>query len=176
MGPALGHSKELYPDCVIGSDYEFVFSVAIAASFNKSLNLTRGAGAPLAGYCVSFTTRNIVEDEKNWKLKLRYGKETSPYKHFTALGDGVVGELVEGFECPKGPAIMAIKTWATDANESSDMLRVIGRQIGFVQRVKYKYTKLSRSSHQKKIHLAMILTSHHTMDNQKLNKATQRSC
>jgi hypothetical protein len=72
-----------------------------------------------------------VEDEKNWKLKLRYGKESTPYKHFTALGDGVVGNLVDGFECRKGPAVMAIKTWATDADESADMLRVIGGRIGF---------------------------------------------
>ena len=72
-----------------------------------------------------------MEDEKNWKLKLRYGKETTPYKHFTAIGDGVVGDLVDGFECQKGPAIMAIKTWATDADESADMLRVIGGKIGF---------------------------------------------
>jgi len=73
-----------------------------------------------------------MKDEKNWKLKLRYGKESTPYKHFTALGDGVVGDLVDGFECRKGPAVMAIKTWATDANESADMLRVIGSRIGFL--------------------------------------------
>ncbi len=80
---------------------------------------------------LSFTNRNAVEDEKNWTLKLRYGKETTPYKHFTAMGDGVVGELSEGFDCEKGPAIMAMKTWAVDADESADMLRVIGGQIGF---------------------------------------------
>ncbi|MBY6213270.1 hypothetical protein KUV95_17110 [Microbulbifer agarilyticus] len=72
-----------------------------------------------------------MENEKNWKLKLRYGKETTPHKHFTAIGFGVAGELSEGFKCQKGPAIMAIKTWATDADESADMLRVIGGQIGF---------------------------------------------
>ncbi|WP_206099632.1 hypothetical protein [Rheinheimera riviphila] len=72
-----------------------------------------------------------MEEGKNWKLKLRYGKETTPYKHFTALSDGLVGDMVGGFECPKGPAIMAMKTWATDAGESADMLRVIGAQIGF---------------------------------------------
>jgi hypothetical protein len=72
-----------------------------------------------------------MEDTRNWKLKLRYGKETTPFKHFTALGDGVVDELVEGFECPQGPAIMSMKTWASSAGESADMLRVIGGQIGF---------------------------------------------
>ena len=72
-----------------------------------------------------------MEDERNWKLKLRYGKETTPYQHFTAIGDGVVGGLIEGFECRKGPAVMAIKMWATDSDESADMLRKIGEQIGF---------------------------------------------
>lgn len=72
-----------------------------------------------------------MEDTRNWKLKLRYGKEATPFKHFTALGDGVVGDLVEGFECPRGPAIMSMKTWASSAGESADMLRVIGCQIGF---------------------------------------------
>ena len=72
-----------------------------------------------------------MQDRNDWKLNLRYGKEATPYKHFTTLGYGVVGDLVDGFQCPKGPAIMAIKTWATDADESADMLRVIGAQIGF---------------------------------------------
>lgn len=72
-----------------------------------------------------------MEDERNWKLKLRYGKETTQYKHFTALGAGIVGDLADGFECRKGPAIMGIKTWAADSSESADMLRVIGQQIGF---------------------------------------------
>jgi hypothetical protein len=72
-----------------------------------------------------------VEEEKYWKLKLRYGKETTQYIHFTVLADGVVGDLVDGYECRKGLAIMAIKTWANDAEQSVDMLRVIGRQIGF---------------------------------------------
>jgi len=72
-----------------------------------------------------------MEDESNWKLKLRYDREITPFQHFTAIGDGVVAELIEGFECRKGPAVMAIKTWATDADESADMLRNIGEQIGF---------------------------------------------
>lgn len=72
-----------------------------------------------------------MENKKDWKLRLRYGRDTTPFKHYTALGDGLVGNLLDGFSCPEGPAIMAIKTWATDAGESADMLRVIGGQIGF---------------------------------------------
>ncbi len=68
---------------------------------------------------------------KNWKLKLRYGKETTPFKHFTVLADGHVHELKDGFECREGPAWMTMKAWATDANESADMIQVIGKRIGF---------------------------------------------
>lgn len=35
------------------------------------------------------------------------------------------------FGCPLGAAWMGMKTWATDADESAQMIRVIGRQIGF---------------------------------------------
>ncbi len=68
---------------------------------------------------------------RNWKLELRYGRMVTPYKHFTAIADGVVGELQDGFECRPGPAVMSIKTWATDADESAHMARIIGQQIGF---------------------------------------------
>lgn len=72
-----------------------------------------------------------MEDTKDWKLKLRYGKETTPYKHFTAIGNGLVGDLVHGYECKKGPAFMSIRTWAIDADQSADMFRIIGAEIGF---------------------------------------------
>lgn len=72
-----------------------------------------------------------MEDEKDWKLKLRYGKETTPYNHFTALAEGVVGDLIDGFECPAGNAFMGMKVWASDADESAAMIQSIGSQIGF---------------------------------------------
>jgi hypothetical protein len=68
---------------------------------------------------------------QNWKLELRYGRLVTPYKHFTAIADGVAGELQDGFECRPGNAVMSIKTWATDADESAHMIRLIGQQIGF---------------------------------------------
>lgn len=70
--------------------------------------------------------------EKDWKLKLRYGKLTTPYSHYTVLADGEVRELAEGFECRPGKAWMAMKTWSMSTEESSDMIRVIGEQIGFI--------------------------------------------
>jgi hypothetical protein len=72
-----------------------------------------------------------VEDERNWKLKLRYDKETIPYNHFTVLAEGVVGDLIDGFECLPGNAILGMKVWASDTDESAAMAQSIGSQIGF---------------------------------------------
>lgn len=70
-------------------------------------------------------------ESSNWKLELRYGRLVTPYTHFTAIADGVVGELRDGFECRPGPAFMSMKTWAADADDSADMARLIGQQLGF---------------------------------------------
>ena len=71
------------------------------------------------------------QPEKDWKLKLRYGKLATPYQHYTAIAEGVVGQLADGFLCRPGSAFMAMKTWASSTAESADMVAVIGRQIGF---------------------------------------------
>ncbi len=39
----------------------------------------------------------MSEQEKDWKLKLRYGKLQTPYQHFTLIAKGIVGELADGF-------------------------------------------------------------------------------
>jgi hypothetical protein len=69
--------------------------------------------------------------DKDWKLKLRYGHLRTPFKHYTAIAEGVVGELAEGFSCPPGNAFMSMKTWASSVDESADMVRAIGETIGF---------------------------------------------
>lgn len=63
---------------------------------------------------------------KDWKLKLRYGLLKTNYKHFTVLADGVAGDLTDGFECPNGRTWMGMKVWATNADESTDMIKLIG--------------------------------------------------
>jgi hypothetical protein len=74
---------------------------------------------------------NAHQTDKNWKLKLRYGKPTTPFHHYTAIAEGVVGKLAEGFSCPPGTAFMGMKTWASSTEESGDMITAIGSQIGF---------------------------------------------
>jgi hypothetical protein len=71
------------------------------------------------------------ESEKDWKLKLRYGTISTPYKHFTVIAKGIVSDLVEGFECRNGSAVMGMKIWAETIEESADVFQSIGAQIGF---------------------------------------------
>jgi hypothetical protein len=71
------------------------------------------------------------EPEPHWKLKLRYGRLATSYRHYTTLAEGVVGVLTNGFSCPAGGAVMAMKAWASSPEEAADMVGVIGREIGF---------------------------------------------
>ncbi|MBT5855801.1 hypothetical protein HOH87_04105 [bacterium] len=64
--------------------------------------------------------------EKN----LRY-KEKTAFSHFTILAEGIANNPLEDFECPKGSAVMGIKAWASNSDESRDIIQVIASQIGF---------------------------------------------
>ena len=69
--------------------------------------------------------------ENDWKLNLKYGRIKTPYQHYNVLADGVVGKLKDGFEYPSGKAWMEMKTWSSSMEESAEMIKVIGEQIGF---------------------------------------------
>ena len=71
------------------------------------------------------------DKDKDWKLRLRYGKLKTPYTHYTVLAEGEVRGELEGFSCPTGPAFMGMKAWASSADESADMIVAVGGQIGF---------------------------------------------
>ena len=86
--------------------------------------------------CLSSAVRRKsmpVDDStpSDWKLKLRYGKVSTPYEHFAALAEGRMTRSDNDFDCPAGLAWMAMKTWASDTDESGDTIWAIGRQIGF---------------------------------------------
>ena len=77
-------------------------------------------------------TLGLMADEPgDWKLKLRYGRLQTPYKHFSVLADGVAGKLSGGFECRPGRAWMTMSVWASSEEEAFDMARLIGKDIGF---------------------------------------------
>jgi hypothetical protein len=69
---------------------------------------------------------------KNWKLKLRYGKLKTAFRHFTVIADGEIAEANPDFETTFGmAAFFTIKAWATDGDEAMDMVVSIGRHVGF---------------------------------------------
>jgi hypothetical protein len=72
-----------------------------------------------------------TDSDRDWKLKLRYGKSKTEFQHFTTIAEGVAGKLSDGFTCRPGKAIFGMKVWASSIEEAADMARVISRQIGF---------------------------------------------
>ena len=72
-----------------------------------------------------------MSDDKDWKLKLKFGEISTDHSHFTLTAPGIVDELVEGFECRKGKAIIAMKIWAEDIDEAVSMVSNISTHIGF---------------------------------------------
>jgi hypothetical protein len=65
---------------------------------------------------------------KNWKLKLRYGKLLTSYKHFTTITKGTV-EVASEFS--PGSAFMAIKVWAITYDDAADLVESVARQVCF---------------------------------------------
>ena len=76
-------------------------------------------------------TLHMENTDKDWKLKLRYGKLLTPFNHVTILAKGISGELREGFICPPGEAFMGMKAWTLSDAEAVDMIKAIGNHIGF---------------------------------------------
>jgi hypothetical protein len=74
---------------------------------------------------------NEKQFDPSWTLKLRYGRLKTPYTHYTAIAEGVVGDLADGFSCGPGAAFMGMKLWATSEDEAFDMVVSIGQQISF---------------------------------------------
>jgi hypothetical protein len=72
-----------------------------------------------------------ADSDRDWKLKLRYGKTTTEFEHFTTIAEGVVVKLSDGFSCRPGKAIFGMKVWASSIDEAADMVRAISGQIGF---------------------------------------------
>jgi hypothetical protein len=69
---------------------------------------------------------------KNWKLKLKYGKLDTAFRHFTLIGDGEIMEANPDFDTTKGSAaFFSMKVWAKDQDEATDMLVTIGSEVGF---------------------------------------------
>ncbi|RUM05426.1 hypothetical protein [Rhizobium chutanense] len=69
---------------------------------------------------------------KNWKLKLRYGKLKTAFRHFAVIADGEIITSNADFDTTAGSAaIFSMQAWATDDDQAVDMVVTIGRNLGF---------------------------------------------
>lgn len=73
----------------------------------------------------------MAQENPDWKSDLRHGRLRTPYRHFTIFADGHAERVLVDYQCPRGRAWMSVMTWATDEEESINMIRVVGEHIGF---------------------------------------------
>jgi len=72
-----------------------------------------------------------MSNEKDWKLKLRYGRLKTPYQHFTIIVPVIINKFIEEFSAQPGRAYAGIKVWATDTDRAIDMVNNIAEHTGF---------------------------------------------
>jgi hypothetical protein len=68
--------------------------------------------------------------DKYWKLKLKYNRSITPYKHYTLIVPVIINEFIEDFSAKPGTAYIGMKVWATDTSEAIDIIENIGNQTG----------------------------------------------
>lgn len=73
-----------------------------------------------------------MEGIKDWKLKLRYGKLTTPYQHYTIIVPVVIEKYIEDFSAQPGIAYAGIKMWATDTEEAANITHWLGEEKGYM--------------------------------------------
>ena len=71
------------------------------------------------------------QQDKNWKLKLRYGGLTTPYHHYSLIVDGEVLEETERNGAAHGPAVMGFKCWSASHEEAFDMAEFFAGEFCF---------------------------------------------
>lgn len=69
--------------------------------------------------------------DKDWKLKLRYGKLITPFQHYTIIAEGLMTDEIKESKFTKGKGFMGMKIWASSNEESTDVFQSVGIQIGF---------------------------------------------
>ncbi|QXV64986.1 hypothetical protein INP83_18170 [Mucilaginibacter sp. 21P] len=69
--------------------------------------------------------------ERNWKLKLRYGKKKTPFSHYTIITPVRITEYIEDFKSGPGTAYLGVKIWATTTDEAIELVQNIGQQTGY---------------------------------------------
>ena len=68
---------------------------------------------------------------EDWKALYQAGKLETPYKHFSAIADGVAGPGAVAHGGRPGPSWLGMRLWARSADEATQMFRVFADQAGF---------------------------------------------
>ena len=68
---------------------------------------------------------------EDWKALYEAGKLNTPYKHFSAIADGVAGPLAVQYGGKPGSSWLGMRLWAASADEATQMFRVFAEQAGF---------------------------------------------
>ncbi len=71
------------------------------------------------------------DDDSDWKLKLRYGKTSTPFQHATLLAVGYMDQARHDYGVDQGPAVMAAKIWSISDLDAVEIVAQVGRDIGF---------------------------------------------
>jgi len=72
-----------------------------------------------------------MENDKDWKLKLRYGKLITPFQHYTIIAQVIISEYIEDFEAKPGKAYVAMKAWVRHIDDAFEVVEDVGDQTGF---------------------------------------------
>lgn len=70
-------------------------------------------------------------DDTDWKLKLRYGKSTTPFNHYAVLGGGMMLNDSNKYQCRVGSAVMSMKVWALNEHDAAETFQMVGYKVGF---------------------------------------------
>jgi hypothetical protein len=68
----------------------------------------------------------------DWKHQFLSGRLKTSFRHFTAIVEGIAGELAGGYTCRPGHAFMTMKAWALSPDDAIDMVQAVGGGVGFV--------------------------------------------
>ena len=72
-----------------------------------------------------------MENEKDWKVKLRYGKLKTAFQHYSIIAPVIISEYIEEFEAKPGKAYVSMKVWVAHIDDAFEVIEDVGEQTGF---------------------------------------------
>jgi len=69
--------------------------------------------------------------EKNWKLKLRFGKIKTPFIHYTLIAPVLISGYNEIYSAEPGNAFVGIKVWAENMDKAAELFKCLAEDAEF---------------------------------------------